>query len=210
MLTDWFDAWQVLDSSFPSGAYVHSFGLESLAPGELEAALTLRVQAHLARLELVFLRHAYTEDLMALDECLHAMLLVREPRDASAAIGTHLLRAACDLFVDERLHMFLREGRHRHHPVAFGGIALALGIPDRLAAEAYAFGSMRGQVSAAQRLGWIGQRDAQRTLHALKPAIRAAVAESNGLSLDEAGAFAPTWDIASMAHERADSRMFAS
>ena len=209
----WLQALHVLDSSFPTGAYVHSFGLETLAPGDagqLQNALVLRLQETLARFELVFLQHAYTHDLVALDDSLHAMLLAREPREASALIGTHLLRAACDLFDNARIKTFLAEGRHHHLPVAFGALCAALNLPADLAAEAYAFGALRGQVAAAQRMGWLGQRDAQRVLHALKPAVSAAVAQASQISLEEAGAFAPAWDIACMAHERAPARMFAS
>ena len=213
MRAAWLNALHVLDSSFPTGAYVHSFGLETLAPrgaAELQAALALRVQQSLARFELVFLLHAYRDDLIALDEHLHVMLLAREPREASALIGRHLLRAACDLFDSARLRTFLATGRHHHQPIAFGALAAALRLPADLAAETYAFSSVRGQVAAAQRMGWLGQHDAQRVLHALKPDISAAVAQAARMSLEDAGAFAPAWDIACMAHERAPARMFAS
>jgi urease accessory protein len=209
----WLDALHVLDSSFPTGAYAHSFGLEQLAPrgvAQLQDALALRLEESLARLELVFARHAFTHDLVELDERLHVLLAVREPRDASALIGTHLLKAALDLVDDPRLDRFMRVGRHHHHPIAFGALGALLDVPADLTAEAYAFATLRGQISAAQRLGWLGQRDAQRVLHALKPAVRSAVDRSNQLELDEAGAFAPAWDIACMTHERARVRMFAS
>ena len=70
MRAAWLDALHVLDSSFPTGAYIHSFGLETLAPGniaQLQTALALRVQENLARLDLVFLLHAYSDDLVDLD-----------------------------------------------------------------------------------------------------------------------------------------------
>jgi urease accessory protein len=213
MRSGWLDALHVLDSSFPTGAYIHSFGLETLAPAnvtELRTALALRVEQGLARLELVFLLRAYTHDLLDLDERLHALLLPREPREASALIGTHLLRAACDLFDNARIRTFLADGRHHHQPIAYGALASALDLAPDLAAEAYAFGALRGQVAAAQRLGWLGQRDAQRLLNALKADVYAAVVRAAQMSLADAGAFAPAWDIACMAHERAPARMFAS
>jgi urease accessory protein len=215
MHTFWLDALHVLDSAFPTGAYVHSFGLESfsqrrLSARELESALALRLEETLARLELVFLRHAYARDLVALDERLHAMLLVREPREASALIGQNLLKSVTGLVEDVRLAGFAREGKHHHHPIVFGAVAAALDIPCDIALEAYAFGSIRGSVSAAQRLGWLGQRDAQQVLHTLKPRVREAAMHAQRTELEDAGAFAPAWDIASMVHERAPARMFAS
>jgi urease accessory protein len=225
----WLDALHVLDSSFPTGAYVHSFGLETLTPtlDQLEAVLADRLEQTIGRLELVYVWHAFTQDLVDLDERFHATQLTRETRAASSLIGQNLLRAVAELYAapsvaistlqdgtaslpEVRLRMFLREGRHHHYPVAFGAVAAVLDLPRCLAAETYAFGALRGQVSAAQRLGRLGQRDAQRLLHALKPRVHAAVDQAAALQLHEAGAFAPAWDIASMRHEGARARMFAS
>src|SRR5579872_1730296 len=207
----WLDVLHILDSGFPTGAFVHSFGLESLphARGDLERVLRLRLDQTLARLELVFVCHAYTHDLTDLDERLDTLLLMRETREGSAAVGTHLLRTALELLCNPRLEAFQSTGRHYHHAVAFGGVAQALGLTRRAAAEAYALGSLRGQISAAQRLGWLGQRAAQRVLHNLKPDVRSAAERALTLELDDASSFAPAWDLAAMAHERADARMFA-
>ena len=105
MRSHWLDILHILDSSFPIGGYVHSFGLESLssARDDLEAVLRLRVEQSLARLELVFVLHAYAGDLCALDTRYHAMQLVREPREASAAVGTNLLRSTYRLLSSARV-----------------------------------------------------------------------------------------------------------
>lgn len=209
-LLDWL---HVIDSSFPTGAYVHSAGLEALAPAgleALEALLALRLRETVARFELVFLLHAYTAPLVPLDDQLHAMLLPREAREASGRVGTSLLRNACDLFDHPRLAAFSRDGQHQHLPVAFGAVAAALDVPERAAAATYAFQGVRSLVAAAQRLTRLGQRDAQRLVHRLKPVVEEAVATATCLRLEEAGAFAPAWDVAAMAHERAAARMFVS
>jgi len=206
----WLDVLHVLDSAFPTGAYAHAAGLESLQPRDLQTALELRLEESIARLDLVVLLHAYADELIALDELLHASLLVREPREASSAVGTSLLRSVCDVIPDARLAEFLARGKHHHLAVTFGAVACALDLEPELAAQAYAFSSVRGLVSAAQRLGWIGQRLAQRMLHDLKPACVAAAAQASRVRLEDAGAFAPLWDLASMRHEHAAIRMFAS
>jgi urease accessory protein len=210
---DWLDFLHVVDSSFPTGAYAHSSGLETLAPHgieELELLLALRVNETLGRFELVFVLHAHSGPLVELDEQFHTMLLPREAREASSAIGTSFLRSVCDVVDDERLTKFASTGTHRHSPIVFGAVAAAFDVPAELAATTYALQSMRSLVSAAQRLGRVGQRDAQRVLHQLKPAMRQAVATAQQLNPDSAGAFSPVWDIASMRHEHAPVRMFAS
>jgi urease accessory protein len=206
----WLDVLHVLDSAFPTGAYAHAAGLESLAPRDLQPALELRLEESIGRLELVFLLHAYSHDLVELDHMLHASLLVREPRDASTVVGTSLLRSVCEILPDQRLAAFLAQGTHHHQAVSFGAVASALDMEPQLAAQAYAFNSMRALVSAAQRLGWIGQRRAHRMLHELKPSCVAAAGQAAAMTLEEAGAFAPLWDLASMRHEHAAVRMFAS
>ena len=212
MRVHWLDMVQVLDSSFPTGAYVHSSGLESFpkAVEALETVLQLRVEQSLARLELVFVHEAYHGDLADLDAYYETLQLAREPREASASVGTNLLRSASEVLSDVRVSRFLRDGPHRHHPLAFGAIAAACDMPIDVAMQTYAFGSLRAQVSAAQRLGWLGQREAQRILHRLKSSVRAAARTAAELNLDAAGAFVPMWDIASTMHERAAARMFAS
>lgn len=179
-------------------------------PRELRAALELRLEESIGRFDLVFLLHAYSHDLVTLDELLHASLLVREPREASSAVGTSLLRSVCDILPDARLAAFLARGAHHHHAVAFGAVLCALDVEPTMAARAYAFNSVRALVSAAQRLGWIGQRLAQRMLHELKASCISAAEQASRMTLDDAGAFAPLWDLASMRHEHAPTRMFAS
>jgi urease accessory protein len=206
----WLDVLHVLDSAFPTGAYAHASGLESLAPHDLQTALELRLEESIGRLDLVFVLHAYSRDLVALDEQLHASLLVREPREASSAVGRSLLRSVCDIVPDQRLAAFLAQGTHHHQAVAFGAVACTLNMEPELAAQAYAFNSVRALVSAAQRLGWIGQHRAQRMLNELKPSCVDAARQAMRMTVEDAGAFAPLWDLASMRHEHASARMFAS
>jgi urease accessory protein len=209
----WLDFLHVIDSSFPTGAYAHSNGLETLAPrntDELERLLALRVNETLGRFELVFVVHAYSASLVELDELFHAMVQPREAREASRAIGASLLRSASDIMDDARLTEFARRSEHHHLPIVFGAVAAAFDVPQQLAASTYAFQSMRSLVSAAQRLGRVGQRDAQRVLHRLKPAMREAVVTAQQLTQESAGAFSPAWDIASMQHEHTPVRMFVS
>lgn len=206
----WLDFLHFVDSSFPMGAYTHSFGLETLGPEHLEARLASRLREGLGRFEMVFVRHAYDRPLVALDERMESMLIPRESRRASASIGTALLTGACDLLADVHLEQFMKDGPHHHYPIVFGALAAALDVPTSMALETYAFLGLRSHVSAAQRLGWLGQRDAQRLLHRFKPEVRDAVQRASAMDLDHAGACAPAWDIAAMAHEFAPARMFAS
>lgn len=207
------DLLQVVDRSFPTGAFVHSGGLEWLVTQEafdLEATLRLKLREQLARLELVFVLQSYTVPPEQLDEEYHARLMAREAREASALVGRRLLVNACGLFHDANLEAFAASASHAHQPVAFGLVARALDLSPEFAGLAYAFQALRGQVSAAQRLIRLGQTAAQQLLHGLKPAMEEAVAVASATPLASAGGFCPVLEVAAMAHERQAVRLFVS
>ncbi|MBM2809493.1 MAG: urease accessory protein UreF [Chloroflexi bacterium] len=203
---------QITDRSFPTGAYVHSAGLESIVGQALlsvEDAVRLRLR-QIARLDLVFLMAAYERPPCDLDRRFHAMIVPREARDASAQVGRQLLRNAADLFDTTALREFAEHAPHAHHAVVSGVIGDALGIQAGTAATLYGYQAVRDQVSAAQRLTRLGQTEAQRMIHRLKPDVLAAVATATQLDVEDAATFAPILDIAAMAHERAAVRLFVS
>jgi urease accessory protein len=179
-------------------------------PHSLESILTLRLKEQLGHFELVFLVHAFWMLGADLDERFHAMVLPREAREASMQVGRQLLRNACDLFDDPPLRREARALPYAHHAVAFGVLGHALDLSERTTASIYAFQSIRGQISAAQRLTRLGQVEAQRLLHRLKPDIDDAVTTALNYPLEEAAPFIPILDIAAMAHERSPVRLFVS
>lgn len=209
---DLLDLLQITDRSFPTGSFVHSHGLEWLVQQQmsLESTLQMRLREQLAHFELVFVLQAYEQATVELDERFDAMLLPREARLASTQVGRQLLRNACDLFGNAELAVFEAQAPYAHHPVVFGLVSSALGVPPVTAATTYAFQTVRGQISAAQRLTRLGQVEAQRLLHSLKPAMEEAVTTAQEYPFEEVGPFMPILDIASMAHERMEVRLFVS
>jgi urease accessory protein len=200
------DLLQIADSSFPSGSYAHSLGLEmlySLEAVDLEEHLRFLLKNGLARVELPVLRLAFHgEDPQALDLLMDVLMPVKEFRMASRSIGRSFLRAVSRI-KPARADV-------EHHAVAFGVVLSdwKLDLSDGL--HLYAFQAVRQQLSAAQRLGKIGQTEMQDLLHALKPAVRAAVEMSRLVQRDEIGGFSPWLDLAGMAHEHQHARLFLS
>jgi urease accessory protein len=187
-------------------------GLEALyARGEveLEAHLRFGLSNGLARVELPMIREAFCLDhpagLVELDELMDVLLPVSEFRTASRSIGRSFLRAATDV-----RHVAAAELGIEHHAVVFGAVLHDWRLDLEDGQAVYAWQAIRQQLSAAQRLGKIGQTAMQDLLDRLKPAVRAAVEASESISREDAGGFSPWLDLAGMAHEQQFARMFSS
>ena len=103
-----------------------------------------------------------------------------------------------------------RVGMRVHHAVAFGVVAQTLGIDARGAALGFGYVVVAGVVSAALRLGLVGQNEGQRILRDAWPALEESIDRALGVGRGELAAFAPLTEIAMMRHERAYTRLFAS
>lgn len=216
---------QLSDSAFPTGSFSHSLGLEALVASGIvddEKTLAAAVADHLGALatsDCAALRGAALARslarVIALDHALGATKLARESRTASAAMGRSLLESAVALGLDDsRLARYREAVRERRapggHAVAYGIVARALAVDGEEAVTAYAYGATAALVAAGQKLIPLGQRAAQRVLFGLHDRVAAAVATSTDVDPSDPFAFAPVAEVASMAHERLETRLYIS
>lgn len=96
------------------------------------------------------------------------------------------------------------------YPVAVGVAAAGHGIALTPTLEAFLLAFVANLVSAAVRLGAIGQTDGQRVTAGAVPAVRAAAAFAAGSSVEDVGGAAFRSDIASLRHETQYTRLFRS
>ena len=96
------------------------------------------------------------------------------------------------------------------YPAAVAAAAAGHGIPLAEALEAFVLGFVANLVSAAVRLGVVGQTDGQRVVAALIPQVRNLAALARDGGLDDLGACAFRSDLAALAHETQYTRLFRS
>jgi urease accessory protein len=214
-----------LSPGFPVGAFAYSHGLEWAVEagdvadaGSLEAWLADLIEFGAPRSDAllfsVAFRCAAATDWPALIEA-NALAVALSPsaerRLETTAQGGAFVAAARAAWDCEPLRRLdhAPEGRIAY-PIAVAAAASGHRLPLGASLEAFALAQAANLVSAALRLGVIGQTDAQKILAALLPPIRALARAAHGASLADLGGAAFRSDIAAMRHESQYSRLFRS
>lgn len=221
-------ALQLADAFFPTGMFAHSQGLEGMArrgsaTTAADVATWLRNQLIGAVLpsDGVALRHAHRaalhrdgDTIIAIDRLLTAMKLPAELRAASQQGGARMLAEVRALSDDAALAQFQAEVQARRTPgnaaVAFGVACAALGVAESPGLLAYCHSYAVGVLGAALRLLRLTHADAQAILFRLHRDLAAEAARRAERHWTQMTAFTPQTDLAAMAHEADDLRMFAS
>lgn len=221
------------DSALPTGAFSHSFGLETY----LQRGLVTGPADYVPWLHAYVRQSAYGEGLMAklgaqvvheatsveaaflevqqLDALAHASLIPREIREANRSMGKRMARITAisvqGVELLDRYVAAVEDDSCVGCPALVYGIALAgLGFDT----ETIVSGQLM-QIAAtvnqnAIRSIPLGQDAGQRALVSAYPVIEETVAVIATLGLVDLGACAPGLELAQMAHETRHSRMFMS
>jgi urease accessory protein len=216
---------QLTDSFFPTGAFAHSFGLETYVQRELvndaetfERFLRSTLHHSLRDGDAVAIGLTYKAieigQIVDLDARLTAMKVARESREGSIKIGKQFLRNASILERNELLNEYaeqVQSGRCvGHHAVTYGVVASTTKIDLFSAILGYLHAHVVGQVSAAVRLIPLKPTDGQRIIQNIRPDLIDIARFAEGATIDDLSSFTPGLDIRSMQHERLYSRLFIS
>jgi urease accessory protein len=214
-----------LSPAFPVGAFAYSHGLEwAVEAGDIVDAPSLEgwlvdlLEFGAARSDAILFSAAFGAaavadwpalmDINARAVALTASAERRLETTAQGAAFVAAARAAWDCEPFGRLDQ-APDGRIAY-PVAVAAAASGHGLPLDASLEAFVLAQAANLVSAALRLGAIGQTDGQKILAALVPRIRSLAHEAQTATLDDLGGCAFRSDIAAMRHETQYSRLFRS
>lgn len=220
---------QISDPLFPTGAYAHSMGLEQWAStcgfrsgDDLVGFFRDHAGPSLARLELPYLRCARAAivakdwDLVSeLEVEIDAWKWAQEIREASIAQGRGRLRLLKKLWQStpeiETYSAAFSSGKMRGHHLVVTALQFELlQIPDEAGLMTYGYQNLANYVSASVKLLRISPESAQLALAEGIKQLPEYVAQSKTIEREDAGWFAPAFDIASARHATAFSRLFIS
>ena len=212
-----------LSPAFPVGSFAYSQGLEwAVEDGTVHDAATLAswlddVVAHGAlRADAVLLAAAWRagdpQAAMAVNDLALALAPSQERRLETATQGSAFLRAVAAAWPAPQIAALAAAlgDDAIAYPVAVGFAAAAHAIPLRPTLTSFAVAAVGNLVSAALRLGPIGQTEAQTIIAGLAPKLEALAQDAETAGLDDLGTCAFRTDIASMRHETQYSRLFRS
>ena len=208
-----------LSPAFPVGAYAYSHGIEwAVEAGDIGNAESLAgwledLADHGApRLDVALFAAAYRAAgdpaaLAEVNELAVALAGSAERRLETTAQGDAFLVAARAAWPCAALDNLSAPVAY---PVAVGAAAAGHAIALEEAAQAFALAVFGNLVSAALRLGAVGQTEGQRIIARLTPRVAAMAARALLEEPERLGACALRSEIAAMKHETQYSRLFRS
>jgi urease accessory protein len=214
-----------LSPAFPVGAFAYSHGLEwAQEAGDvtdrasLQAWLLDLLEHGAARNDAILLACAFraaadggNDELAAVAELALALGTGAERRLEATTQGDAFVATVARAWPCPAIDRLRRAWPGPvAYPVALGAAAAGHGIPLRDALPAFGLGFLSNLVSAAVRLGIVGQTDGQRVLAALMPAAEELAAFAAEATLDDLGGAAFRSDLASLRHETQYTRLFRS
>lgn len=219
--SDWL-AWQLADSAYPAGGFVHSAGVEAAARqgfvrgrDDLEGALR-DVLVGAANAVLPFAEYAWRRPgaFGDIDEACDATLLNPVAHRASTEQGRAMLAATARVFEHDdiaRLEERCRAGESvGHFAVVFGALCAHLGVGVETMRRLLLYQLARTVVSSAIRLGVVGPIEGQKLIARAGELAKRLANEVGGGDVSEVCQTTPMLDLAQSCHDRAYTRLFRS
>lgn len=219
---------QLCDSNFPTGAFSHSYGLESyIQENTVNNSDTflewLQVYLHEQLIytdglaSLLIFQALEQEDYLKvwkIDRLLTVQNLARETREGTQRMGERMLNLVHSLYDVPILSVYQKRVEAKqsfgHPSIVFTMVAHHLGVSKSTTILFYLYSIVSSLVQNAVRGIPLGQTAGQRILHDIGPALAEAVEKIELLDEEDFGIVSPGIELSQMRHERVNIRIFMS
>lgn len=219
---------QLTDSQLPTGAFSHSYGLETFIQEDqvtdaetFKAWLNVYLDAQLKYTDGLVSRLVYEamerediEEIWKLDRLITVQNLPREVREGSYKMGERMLTLGLSLYdfpiLSEYKDRISADQSFGHPAIVFTMIAFSLKVPKTSTISAYLYSCISGIVQNAVRGIPLGQTAGQRILREIQPWLLETAKATEELTIEDFGITAPGIEISQMKHERLNIRIFMS
>jgi urease accessory protein len=217
---------QITGSSFPIGAYTHSFGLETYIRESLvrdertaESCVIRILENSFLYSGLLLFRCAWDaaeagslKRLEELEVLSFAAKTPRELREASMKLGSRFVKTAAELLPGGTIFDQYRNSLNGRcsHMIACGVFCAAAGIGRENALGAFLYAQSSAMVTVCVKTIPLSQTGGQRILSACRGRFGALLDKLHGLDQDDLFRSCPGLDLRSMRHEALYSRLYMS
>ncbi|MFP5108164.1 urease accessory protein UreF [Neobacillus sp. C211] len=219
---------QLCDSNFPTGAFSHSYGLESYIQENIvhdQATFAQWLQVYLneqlvysdglaTRLVYESLENNEMEKVWKIDRMLMVQNLPRETRDGSQRMGERMLKLVESLYQNPLLAQYrerIQQKKSFGHPaIVFTMIGHHLGVSQENTTLYYLYSTVSSLVQNAVRAIPLGQTAGQKIIQEFQAALAKATEKIQLLDEEDFGIVSPGLELAQMMHERVNIRIFMS
>jgi urease accessory protein len=219
---------QLCDSNFPTGAFSHSYGLETyIQEDKVHDQATFSQWLHVYLNEqliysdglashLVYeaIENQDFEKVWKVDRMLTVQNLPRETREGTQRMGERMLNLVESLYEVPLLSQYrkrIKEKKSFGHPaIVFTIVGHHLGVPRSTTTLYYLYSTVSSLVQNAVRAIPLGQTAGQKTILDFQDALVQATAKIQDLSEDDFGIISPGLELSQMKHERVNIRIFMS
>lgn len=219
---------QLCDSNFPTGAFSHSYGLESYIQEDevydqetLTEWLNVYLNEQLVHSDGLASRLIYDaindknfEVLWKIDRMLTVQNLPRETREGSKKMGDRMLNLVSSLYEVPVLSLYrerITDKKCFGHPaIVFTMIGHHLGVSKSTTILYYLYSVISSLIQNAVRAIPLGQTVGQRIIKQFHGALMDATDKIMTLDENEFGIISPGLELSQMKHERVNIRIFMS
>jgi len=209
--------WQLADSAFPTGGFVHSNGLEAAAQqGEVRGRVALLAfaeaslqQAGHASLPFVMAAFDTPGAIGEIDDYCEAFISNHVANRGSRAQGRAFV-AGVERIFELEIGAGMAKLKFAHLAPVFGASLRRLKVPRETTARLFLFHHLRSVLAAAVRLNLAGPMEAQMLLRKLSPKAEAVRRACDRLTTEQAAQTSPLLDLWQGAQDRLYSRLFQS